>query len=318
MINMLDKIDKKILAELDKDSRQTFSQISRKVGTSKEVVRYRFEQLKENKIILNCHALIDTYKLGYLIHIVWVKLEGVSEEDERKIIELLTKSKKVGVVTKVFGDWDLVFGIWAKNVIEFNKLYREITNSFIDKIRDQMITIELNCNYKSRDFVYDYRIPPKIIGGELIEKKLDEKDQVIIMELAKNSRVNVVDLAQKVNITAKAVAERIKKLEKEDIIKGYMLNLNYEKLGFMHYRIFLKTTNIVESKIKKYLENRKRVISIMNYIGANNVEFRLGVKDTYELQEEMNNLKKEFGTDIKEYKSVLFLSSFEVLNFLPL
>ncbi len=48
----LDVEDKKILYELDIDSRQSFSQIGRKVGLSKDVVAYRvLERKKEFRVV---------------------------------------------------------------------------------------------------------------------------------------------------------------------------------------------------------------------------------------------------------------------------
>ena len=48
----LDVKDRKILYELDKNSRQSYSSLAKKVGLSQEAVRYMVNKLIENKVIL--------------------------------------------------------------------------------------------------------------------------------------------------------------------------------------------------------------------------------------------------------------------------
>ena len=135
----MDKLDMKILRCLDENSRQSFSQIAKQVKTSKEVVRYRFEQLVDKKILQNCNALINTYKLGYLIHIIWIKFQNTTKEIEREIIEKIAKSDRVGVALEIYGSWDFVFGIWAKNTVEFKKYFDSITNEFSQYFGDYAV-----------------------------------------------------------------------------------------------------------------------------------------------------------------------------------
>ena len=55
----LDEKDKKILYELDKNSRQGISSIAKKVRLSKEVVNYRIKNLEKRKIIKGYYAVLQ-------------------------------------------------------------------------------------------------------------------------------------------------------------------------------------------------------------------------------------------------------------------
>jgi len=315
---MFDKLDKKLLRELDSNSRQSFNQIAKKVNASKEVVRYRFELLKKKKIIKNCNALIDTSKLGYLIYIVWIKFQNTTKEKEKEIIKKLIKSPRVGVTLKIYGKWDIVFGIWAKNPVEFKKYFDDTINPFSKYIREYNTTIELNSTYLGQGFIYEGSVKEIFVGNELNEIKLDDADFKILKILALDARTPLVKIVEKINLKANTIAARIKQLERKKIIAGYKITLNYDELGFMHYRIFLKVTKSFEQKIMNYLKTKKKVISVMNYIGLGDIEFRLCVRTVKELDEELSELKQKFGNAIQDYDSVLFLKSFEVLNFLPI
>ena len=53
----IDKKDRKILYQLDLDSRQTVTQIGRKVNLKKDVVSYRIKKLIKKGIIKNFYTL---------------------------------------------------------------------------------------------------------------------------------------------------------------------------------------------------------------------------------------------------------------------
>ncbi|MDD5022943.1 MAG: Lrp/AsnC family transcriptional regulator [Candidatus ainarchaeum sp.] len=61
--------------------------------------------------------------------------------------------------------------------------------------------------------------------------KLDEKDIGILDLLKENAKYSMNKIARKTGIPLATVHHRIKKLEKDEIIKKYTINLNKEKLG---------------------------------------------------------------------------------------
>ena len=57
----LDLKDRKILYHLDINSRQSFSQLGKKVGLHKDVVAYRVKKLQEKGVIKCFYTEIDDY-----------------------------------------------------------------------------------------------------------------------------------------------------------------------------------------------------------------------------------------------------------------
>ena len=62
--------------------------------------------------------------------------------------------------------------------------------------------------------------------------EIDEKDRNIINVIISDSRLSYRQIAKKVGLSAVTVLNRIKKLEKEKIIKGYSTIIDYERLGY--------------------------------------------------------------------------------------
>lgn len=57
---------------------------------------------------------------------------------------------------------------------------------------------------------------------------LDEKDKVLLATLRKNARESLVGLARNVGLSRSATQERMRRLEREGVIKGYTVELASE------------------------------------------------------------------------------------------
>ncbi len=62
-------------------------------------------------------------------------------------------------------------------------------------------------------------------------EKFDIIDKKILFSLQSDCRLNTKEIAAKVDLSVTATYERIKRLEKTEIIKGYVAIVNKEKIG---------------------------------------------------------------------------------------
>ena len=60
---------------------------------------------------------------------------------------------------------------------------------------------------------------------------MDSIDKKILELLQENGRITVKEITQTISLTAPAVSERIKRMEKEGIIEGYTAIINPMKIG---------------------------------------------------------------------------------------
>ena len=60
---------------------------------------------------------------------------------------------------------------------------------------------------------------------------LDNVDYAILNCLKENARMTSSEIGKKINLSVSAVIERIKKLEKNQIIQGYTVSINQAKMG---------------------------------------------------------------------------------------
>ena len=62
-------------------------------------------------------------------------------------------------------------------------------------------------------------------------KELDRLDRKILRALQQEGRLSNIELAEKVNLSPTATAERVKRLTRDGLIMGYMAILSPERLG---------------------------------------------------------------------------------------
>ena len=102
----LDLKDRKILSELDMNARITHSILAKKLGLSKQVVKYRIEKLEKDNVIQGYNALVDLNKLNFTIYLIYLKIIKLSSDKEKNWMEEISKNESVVAVGKNAGKWE--------------------------------------------------------------------------------------------------------------------------------------------------------------------------------------------------------------------
>ncbi len=313
--------DRKIIYELDFDARMSLTQLGKKVGLSKQAVKYRLENLEKRKIIQGFYADINASKAGFSIYLVYLKFHQIPSEKEKELIAHIGRQKYIGVNATIQGKWDYCIGILAESIIHFKNYYNEIMKDYEKYVKNKIIMIVTDFYYFKPKQILEKDDNEQItMTGELMHPDFDEKDKEILTFLAKDARMSLVDMSKKIDLTANAIKERIKNLEKNGVIAAYRVMINYSLLGFLHYRIFLHLdflTRDLEKKIISFLKNQKPVISVTKTIGYCDLEFRAIVKDIHEFYVLIENLRNQFPEMIKDYESILYYKFHQNLNYFP-
>ena len=303
----LDLRDKKILSELEMNARVSHSFLAKKLQTSKQVIKYRIEKLEKEGIIQGYNAIVDLTKLGQTIYIIYLKLFRLSSTKEHEWIKQIESSANVLGVGKNTGKWDLTIALRAKNNQELDSILKEIFAGKGENIKEKLITSEIESTYFSTSIIHkgnNKEVTTSSINENL---KIDKKDEKIINSLSDNCQISLLDLAEKVAMSPNGVKNKINNLEKDKIILGYKTKINYEKLGYLHFRVFLHLDNfskVLYNKIISSLRIKGNVESVSRYLGYADVDFRCYSKSLEELYQLISGLKDAFLNDIIDVDSM--------------
>lgn len=97
---------------------------------------------------------------------------------------------------------------------------------------------------------------------------MDNIDKKILELLQNNGRVTVKEITQTISLTAPAVSERIKRMEKEGIIQGYTAIINPKKVGRnVHAIISVSIKPQDREKLLELVETEPMVVECYHVTG---------------------------------------------------
>ena len=139
--------------------------------------------------------------------------------------------------------------------------------------------------------------------------KIDGIDKKIIRSLIIDARTPILSIARDVGISGAAIHQRLRKLEKSNLIDGYQMMINPKSLGYntmAFIGVYLEPTAVLSSVIKRLKELPEVVES--HYTTGN---FTLFVKV---LCKDDTSLMLLLDEKIKKIKGVAKFETFTSLN----
>ncbi|MFX0126137.1 MAG: Lrp/AsnC family transcriptional regulator [Candidatus Hodarchaeota archaeon] len=303
----IDVKDRKILYELDINSRQSIPQISKKVGLHKNAVRYRIKRLEKNGIITNYYTAIDSHKLGYMVLKFYTKYQNATSSIKREIIDYFTSNKTTWVVCSIEGAFDLDVIFWVKNLNQFYSFWQKTLNIYGKYFKDPTFLFQIQAISFRPSYLIDKDKKPQnekfeITGSGSITQ-IDELDYQLLKIIASQARLSLIDIIKTLKVSSNIVRYRLKKLTKLDIIQGYRTNIDISKLGYVSVKADLFLNKHEErNKIIKYLKCNPYIVCIMTSIGYSHLEIELNVENMVHFYNIMQDVIDKFPDIIQNYQ----------------
>lgn len=119
---------------------------------------------------------------------------------------------------------------------------------------------------------------------------IDSTDKKILKHLIKDGRIKVVEIASYLGVTSAAIHQRIGKIKRAGIIKGFTLILDEKKLGYktcVFVGIFLDKNNDYQDVVKQ-LNKIEEVVEVHYTTGQYGLFIKLYTKDNEHLMAILN------------------------------
>ena len=143
------------------------------------------------------------------------------------------------------------------------------------------------------------------------KETLDEIDVEIIKILQENAKTSYRVIQDKLNISIGTIHNRISKLEENNIIEGYTLKLNNEKLGYkLTFLIRINIDGKHTQEILNEISSKPEVCSVFHTTGEQSAALICRFKEAQdvhnfirELNEKEHITKTNSNMVLKEYKN---------------
>ncbi len=304
----LDLKDKKILGYLSEDAKISRNILAKKVGLSKDSVKYRIERLISKGIIQGYRTIIDMSKIGFENYHIFLKLNPLTTSIESEIVKKLQKCEFIRAIIKYNGRYDYELAILVQGPLEFEKIFEKIFNECDNQIKDYEI-VQLTEYYIVNTFPKNFiELDEQTFSKTSSLIKIDEKDRQILSIISNDAILPNYKIGQQINLSGDAVSYRIKKMTKEGVIQKAIPIINYSALDYGIFAILIRFNNAIDNrnlKIKDFFKTNKNILWTVRCFGKYNIIAYICVNNVKQYHETMNELKNNFSEIIMNIETLI-------------
>ncbi len=317
----LDVKDRRILYELDIDSRQPISRIGKKVGLPKTSVAYHIKKLQDLGIIRYFYTVIDAYKLGYISVRVYLTFQYASLEKRKEILQYFIKNTYTYWIGSIEGPYDLVVIMWIRELAEFHQFWKKTLIQYRDFFQEERFSIYLQLLHFPNSYLLDQysqqdRTSFEIIGGRT-QATIDDLDMKILQILSKDARIPLLELAVKTGTSAATISKRIKELQSVGVIQGFRTDLDISKIGYKQFKVDIDFREYGKiDEVTRYIRRNPNLIYITVTAGHADLELSFRFSSVAQVGMVMDDLYSKFPNVIRSYK-YFYVTEIHKLQYMP-
>ncbi|MGW7646398.1 Lrp/AsnC family transcriptional regulator [Streptomyces bobili] len=129
-------------------------------------------------------------------------------------------------------------------------------------------------------------------------ESLDGTDWAILTEVQRDGRIPFTELARRVNLSASATKERVRRLEEAEVITGYRAEVNPERTGYpvmAVVRLKYPGPGTRHQPLRRLLEERPEILECLRTTGDDCYVMKVAATSMAHLEEIVDELA-EFGS----------------------
>lgn len=303
----LDSLDRRVLFELDRDARQSFSELARKLRQGRDRIEYRVERLIERKIITRFTASVNLYRLGFTIFKSYLRLEN-DKAQVAEFVRHLRAHPRVYWLALCDGSWDLIIAVFARSPMEFHEIHSEILSKFNPLVLNFNAYTLVDLRIYNRSYLTNRAGDYVVVGGAPEQVEIDRLDFNILRLLSKDARQAVSDMADRLNVSPQVIRYRIERLERRMILTGYRIDIDLSRLSMLFFKtqFFLRNYELsLRNRLKEIAAANPNITSYIEQIGDCNVELELEVDDYPQYSRIIDEIRGEHSKLVRNFQSML-------------
>lgn len=311
--------DRRLLAELDKDARLADSTIAKRIGTSKQVIRYRIKRLREQGVIEGFYATIDVGAFGLASYYLFLQFQHLTREQEQALFAQLRDREDVGWLVTGTGRWDAVLLLYARSIAAFEQQLSSILLACGTHLHEHAFTILVGAEHLRYKFLPSTAIPT---AQQTTAPRLTapHPDTLAILDaIAQDARAPVTALAAKAGLPTHVVRYRLRECVRNGTITGFKPKLDIHAFGLQWHLLLLALHPTTPERMRLFLaacRDHVAVYYVTRTIGTYNLMLDLHVHGIEEFRDTLAFLKERFADIIKTYESVTVFAEHKI-DYLP-
>ena len=212
--------------------------------------------------------------------------------------------KNILTVYRIDGKYDLAIGFLVKDLRTYQTAFENILQQYRHYIADKHFSVfieylRFHRNYLIEKKRWDYSA---ISTGSGKLFAYDQQDLTLLQEISENARITLLELAQKLKMTAAGVKYKLKNLEKLGVIVGYTIIFDFHALGYEYYKVDLEVEDLkILSGLHEFAKRHPHIIYRDITVGGSDFEFDCELQSQNDFYTLMDEIKALFPQKIRHY-----------------
>jgi len=303
----LSKYYQKILYELDRDGRVSYSEMARRLHSTPQSIKYNYQKLADDGFIKHFWAFIDYDLVGYSFFWgYWLKFTGLTKEKEHKMYEDFADNQNIPIIMRCDGYADVMLGIIAKDVFHHNEVLQSIFAKYGKYITASELVVDLGFIKFPRSYLIGQKNKEKKFftsGGVPKLARLSDTDRKIMSLLQIDGRMEFTEIARRIGVTPALIHKQYKKLLEQKVITKITYTIDYEKMGLKLFRNLFKIVQYNQRRVRDLYDFCAVHPNIINYVkvmGSWQLMLDIEIESRAALRDLMREIKHEFKDIIQQ------------------
>lgn len=297
----LDKIDYKILYELDGNSRMSLSAIARNIQKTPQEVKRRFDILTEQKIIQYFWPMIEYRSIGYFFILYFLKLHNIDEQKEKEFFEYLNSINDIPIIMRSDGYYDAHVYICSKGMFRAEKVFQDINAHLSEYIMSFESVIPIGFSQFRRNYLVNKKTATQnvaLTGDDVGDLRLKPITLKTLELLNTDARITTQEISMRLGISYEKAKREITRLENLGVIQSYSYILDHHKIGFPRHRVLFQLRNLTpmqEQKFYDYCNRHPNIIHYIRVLGGWQLMLDIEVESKEKLRNILRDMKLNFA-----------------------
>lgn len=290
----MDEKSGEIMALLDENARVPVAKLANQVGISKQLARYKVNQLEEKGFIKNYRAVLDLGQFYPLLSYVFVALRNGDPKTIETLSSYVLDTLQAVHIHYFEGRYDLVFLVAHKSIEDLDRDLMDFRSTFFDHISE----LELAQAVGGMRFPRRYRCSgtskAQAYSGGVPDSTFDKTDIALLVTIRDRAKMTLTDLAHELGISYDQARSRLHMLEKRKVIRGYRTIIDTKTLNLATFEVLIATRNFTpqtEATLKSWCEKNKHVVTYTKLLGKYTFRLIIQIPDLALLQGTLKELR---------------------------
>lgn len=307
-MNSLSSNERKVVFSAQFHARSSIADLSRRTGLRSHTVRYALDQLRERRV-LKPYSFIDSENLGYAAYNLFCALSSHRADVRERFERTLSEHQNVSGAYRIGGDFHYRIVILARTTCELLEIMDAILGTFGEIVFERSFVIRCGAWLFSRKYLSPKgkAEKPLYVEPKSGVKSIDTTDFQILRSLGEEGEWQIAPLAAKLKLPVSTLEYRVRRLEKEGIVKGWVYSIDASSFGMLDYRLLVTMKQIDEATRQSFFTfcaRHPNFYTLVRCIGSWDYEIGVEVESQERVIDIVQNIYEAFSNTVRSVKSI--------------